>query len=274
VHEVSLIAEAGEVLALTGPSGSGKSTLLAVIAGLEPVTTGVIRWGEEVVSAKRRDLRQRWGLVLQRYGLVSLLTAEENVELVLQARGLPRDQVRDRAAEAIERVGLEHIGDHLIEQLSGGQQQRAAVARAIVGRPGVLLADEPSAELDASTRDRVLHVLVAEANRGAVVILATHDQAVADAAHVEIALHDGRLQLVWHGVTTFTRSESLLVSATLAGRGRRHVRSGGRRHGRGTRRTLSLDVDCWRHPAVRAVREPWRSDAPSLRSVLVGLNRH
>jgi putative ABC transport system ATP-binding protein len=194
LQEISLVAEAGEVLALTGPSGSGKSTLLAVIAGLEPVTTGAIRWGDEVVSPQRRDLRQRWGLVLQGYGLVSLLTAEENVELVLQAQGLPRDEVRERAAVALARVGLEHVGDHLVDQLSGGQQQRAAVARAIVGRPEVLLADEPSAELDASTRDRVLHVLAAEAARGAVVILATHDRAVADTAHLELTLHDGRLQ--------------------------------------------------------------------------------
>ena len=135
------------MLALTGPSGSGKSTLLAVIAGLEPVTTGAIRWGDEVVSPQRRDLRQRWGIVLQ-------------------AQGLPLDEVRERVA----------------------------VARAIVGRPEVLLADEPSAELDASTRDRVLHVLAAEAARGAVVILATHDRAVADTAHLELTLHDGRLQ--------------------------------------------------------------------------------
>jgi putative ABC transport system ATP-binding protein len=194
LQEVSFVAEAGEVLALTGPSGSGKSTLLAVLAGLEPVTTGTIRWGEDQVSTKRRDLRQRWGLVLQGYGLVSLLTAEENVELVLQAQGMARNEVRDRAADALERVGLQHVGDHLIDQLSGGQQQRVAVARAIVGRPAVLLADEPSAELDAATRDRVLHVLVAEAQRGAVVVLATHDRAVADAAHVEITLHDGRAQ--------------------------------------------------------------------------------
>jgi putative ABC transport system ATP-binding protein len=195
LQEVSFVAEAGEVLALTGPSGSGKSTLLAVIAGLEPVTTGAIRWGEELVSPTWR-MRQRWGIVLQGYGLVSLLTAQENVELVLQAQGLPRDEVRDRAAEALGRVGLERVGDHLIDQLSGGQQQRVAVARAIVGRPAVLLADEPSAELDAATRDRVLHVLVAEAHRGAVVLLATHDRIVADAAHVEIALHDGRRQTI------------------------------------------------------------------------------
>jgi ABC-type lipoprotein export system ATPase subunit len=193
LDQVSLTAPAGEITALTGPSGSGKSTLIACLAGLEAVSTGEVHWADRVIGPHALDVRRRCGLVLQGYGLVSLLSAAENVELVLQAQGLPRAEVRSRAAEALAAVGLEHAGDHLVEQLSGGQQQRVAVARAVVGRPEVLFADEPTAELDAGTRDRVLHVLLAEARRGAVVVLATHDRYVADVADTELVLEDGRV---------------------------------------------------------------------------------
>jgi ABC-type lipoprotein export system ATPase subunit len=193
LDEVTVTAPAGEITALTGPSGSGKSTLIAALAGLEPVTTGRIVWEDTVVGPRSRDLRHRCGLVLQGYGLVSLLSAAENVELVLQAQGVARAEVRDRARAALAAVGLDGAGDHLVEQLSGGQQQRVAVARAVVGRPEVLFADEPTAELDAATRDRVLHVLLAEAHRGAVVVLATHDRYVADVADAEVVLEDGRV---------------------------------------------------------------------------------
>lgn len=192
--DVSLTAHPGRLLALTGPSGSGKSTLLAVLAGLEPATSGRVRLGEEAIGPRTPDLRRRCGVVLQGYGLVSLLTAAENVELVLQAQRLPRAGIVARAAEALAAVGLSDVGDHLVEQLSGGQQQRVAVARALVGRPALLLADEPTAELDADNRDRVLDLLAAHARSGAVVVLATHDREVADAAASELVLHDGRVQ--------------------------------------------------------------------------------
>ena len=194
LQDVSLLVPAGGTLALTGPSGSGKSTLLAVLAGLEPATTGTVHWDADLVGPRRRGLRDRCGLVLQGYGLVSLLTAAENVELVLQARGLPPAEVADRAEQALSQVGLAEVADHLVEQLSGGQQQRVAVARAVVAQPELVLADEPTAELDARTRDRILGVLAAQAERGAVVVLATHDRSVADIADDELVLHDGRPQ--------------------------------------------------------------------------------
>ncbi|MCU1601404.1 MAG: hypothetical protein JWO22_2113 [Frankiales bacterium] len=193
LDDVTVTAPAGEITALTGPSGSGKSTLIACLAGLEAVTTGTVLWADDVVGPRSRDVRHRCGLVLQGYGLVSLLSAVENVELVLQAQGVARAEVRSRAAAALAAVGLESAGDHLVEQLSGGQQQRVAVARAVVGRPEVLFADEPTAELDSATRDRVLHVLLAEAKRGAVVVLATHDRYVADVADAEVVMEDGRV---------------------------------------------------------------------------------
>jgi ABC-type lipoprotein export system ATPase subunit len=193
LDDVSVTAPAGQVTALTGPSGSGMSTLIAALAGLEAVTTGSVEWDGVKVGPRSRDLRHRCGLVLQGYGLVSLLSAVENVELVLQAQKLPRAEVRERALEALALVGLDGAGDHLVEQLSGGQQQRVAVARAVVGRPEVLLADEPTAELDSASRDRVLGVLMAAADRGAVVVLATHDHQVAELADSEVVLEDGRV---------------------------------------------------------------------------------
>ncbi len=194
LQDVSLLAPTGRILVLTGPSGSGKSTLLAVLAGLEPATTGTVHWDAELLGPRLRGVRSRCGLVLQGYGLVSLLTAAENVELVLQARGLPLAEVTDRAEQALGQVGLAESADHLVEQLSGGQQQRVAVARAVVAEPELLLADEPTAELDHGTRDRILGVLAAQADRGAVVVLATHDRAVADIADDELVLRDGRPQ--------------------------------------------------------------------------------
>jgi len=194
LQDISLVAAAGRTLAFTGPSGSGKSTLLAVLAGLEQATTGTVHWDADLLGPRLRGVRSRCGLVLQGYGLVSLLTAAENVELVLQARGLPPAEVNDRAEQALREVGLAESADHLVEQLSGGQQQRVAVARAVVAEPELLLADEATAELDGGTRDRILGVLAAQAKRGAVVVLATHDRAVADIADDELVLRDGRAQ--------------------------------------------------------------------------------
>ncbi len=160
-------------LALVGPSGSGKSTLLALLAGLESPDSG---------SVDRTVPSTDVGLVLQGHGLVSLLTAGENVALPLQAPGRPRTswtEIRARVQEALEQVGLAAVADHLVEALSGGQQQRVAVARALVTGPLLLIADEPTAALDAENREHVADLLFALPARGTAVVIATHDTTLA-----------------------------------------------------------------------------------------------
>jgi putative ABC transport system ATP-binding protein len=178
---VDLQVDAGEVVALAGPSGSGKSTLLAVLAGLSPPDAGSVR------------VDGRPGLVLQGLALVPVLTVAENVEVALQARRLPPDEVRARAADALDRVGLGDRGDVLVEHLSGGQRQRVAVARALAPEPDVLLVDEPTSALDAVSRTLVLDLLDAVAARGAAVLVATHDAHVLARAGRVLDLTDGVL---------------------------------------------------------------------------------
>jgi putative ABC transport system ATP-binding protein len=193
LREVSMTVEPGQVLAVTGPSGAGKSTLLSLLAGLAAPDQGRVLFGGEPVRAGDDAHLRRTGLVLQGYGLVSVLTAAENVELVLQCRGVATAEVRARAAAMLERVGLGEQADHLIEELSGGQQQRVAVARALVDRPDLLIADEPTAELDAGTRDLIIQLLREEAWRGATVVVATHDPDVTEKCDDEIHLVDGEV---------------------------------------------------------------------------------
>jgi putative ABC transport system ATP-binding protein len=182
---VDLDVAVGERVAVTGASGTGKTTLLAILGGLERPEEGEI-----VVGA---DLRGRVALVLQGYGLVALLTAAENVELPLQAARHDRHHVLTEAAAALDAVGLADRADHLVDDLSGGEQQRVAVARALVGGPRLLLADEPTAELDATSRDRILDVLLA---RPATVVVVTHDAAVASRFDRRLVLANGRLSPV------------------------------------------------------------------------------
>jgi putative ABC transport system ATP-binding protein len=183
LDQASLTVAGGERVAVTGPSGAGKTTLLHVLAGLERPDRGRVR-----VGATRRV-----GIVFQGHGLVSLLTAAENVELALQAERLARAEVRRRAAAALAEVGLGPGQDRLVEELSSGQQQRVAVARALVVRPDVLLADEPTAELDAGTREAVLELLLAAADDGAAVVLGTHDLNLADRCDRQVRMLAGRL---------------------------------------------------------------------------------
>ena len=181
VEGASLRCEAGEIVGIGGPSGSGKTTLLTVLDGLaQPDRGTVTRAGTPTV-----------GVVLQGYGLVPVLTASENVEVVLQALGRSAAEVRSEAAAAMARVLLDGLGDRLVDRLSGGQQQRVAVARALAVRPDLLLADEPTSELDEVSRDHVVGELQAEARRGGMVVIASHDRDVLAACDRVLWLADG-----------------------------------------------------------------------------------
>ena len=187
VDEVDVDVVPRRILAVTGPSGSGKSTLLAVLAGLVAADGGTLDPADPAARAANS------GVVFQSYGLLPVLTAAENVELPLQLRGLDRDEVRELAEIALARAGLPDIPDRLAEELSGGQRQRVAVARALAVSPALLVADEPTAELDADSAAIVLHALRAEANSGAAVVLATHDPEVAALCDTQLHLVDGRV---------------------------------------------------------------------------------
>lgn len=196
---VDVAVAPGEALAVTGPSGSGKSTLLAVLAGLEPPDAGTVTLaGADLAGLEPAELRRRVGLVLQGYALLALLTAAENVDLALRAAGSGMATERaDRALAALATVGLADRADHLLEELSGGEQQRVAVARALVGRPAVLVADEPTAELDAQTRERVLDLLFDVTRTGVALVLATHDPDVACRCDRQLLVRDGELLPVY-----------------------------------------------------------------------------
>jgi putative ABC transport system ATP-binding protein len=190
VDDVSLTVDPGQMVALFGPSGSGKTTLLTILGGVTKPDSGTVTFDDGPVEAgKSHDL----SVVLQGYGLIPILTAAENVEVALQARGVEPAEVRERAAETLTRVQLVGVGDRLVERLSGGQQQRVAIARALVVRPRLLLADEPTSELDEVTRDAIVTELRQEASSGAVVVLATHDPDVMARCDRTMQIVDGRL---------------------------------------------------------------------------------
>jgi putative ABC transport system ATP-binding protein len=184
-------APPGELLAVRGPSGSGKSSLLSLLGGITAPHSGTVTFAGRRVAVTHAA--QDVGLMLQGHALAAVLTARENVEISLQARGCPPDEVAARAEAALQRVLLDGIGDRPVDRLSGGQQQRVALARAIVHGPALLLVDEPTSELDESTRDHVVRELVAEAERGSVVVIATHDPDVVAACDRVLTLVDGRV---------------------------------------------------------------------------------
>ncbi len=196
LHGVDLVAEPGRLVAVTGPSGAGKSTLLWAVAGATRLAAGGITVGDVPITGRDVAVRCEVVLIPQGNGLATVLTARENILLPLAAAGSGGAEGVRVADEALEQVGLGESGDHLVEELSGGQQQRVAVARGLAFRARVLLADEPTSELDHVNRERVLALLRAEAERGAVVVMATHDPQAAEQADSEVRLDEGRLVVV------------------------------------------------------------------------------
>jgi putative ABC transport system ATP-binding protein len=191
LRATDLSLPAGSMVAVTGSSGSGKSALLWALAGaLRPSSGGVTLRGEPV-GDRRHASRLGIALMPQGGALVSTLTAEENVAVGLLAQGAAPAEVPVRSAAALRAVGLGEEGRHLPEELSGGQQQRAAIAVLLASRAPVLLLDEPTSELDAVNRQRILAALRAEAASGAVVVVATHDPEAAEPADAELMLDEG-----------------------------------------------------------------------------------
>jgi putative ABC transport system ATP-binding protein len=175
VRDLDLHARAGQVVGVTGPSGSGKTTVLYALCGLIPTAGGrLLVDGRSVVPWRDASV----GLILQNLCLVSLLSAQETVALPLQAGGTPRTEVAERSLAALDAMGLAEHAAQLVGDLSGGQRQRVAVARALAGHNDVVLADEPTSALDEHWRDVVLALLVREAARGAVVVVASSDAEV------------------------------------------------------------------------------------------------
>jgi len=196
---VSLGLEKGEFSALAGPSGSGKTTLLNLLGALDTPTSGSIRFeGVELSGLSPSELSElrlrKLGFVFQAYNLIPVLTARENVEFVMELQGVPSAKRRQRAAEVLERVELAGLEEKRPLEMSGGQQQRVAVARAIASRPSIVLADEPTANLDSDTAVRLLE-LMAQLNRedGVTFLFSTHDPLVMEAARRVVRLRDGRI---------------------------------------------------------------------------------
>ncbi|MFH2202965.1 MAG: ABC transporter ATP-binding protein [Elusimicrobiota bacterium] len=200
LSQVSMDFERGEFTAIAGPSGSGKSTLLNIIGTIDIPTRGDVFYeGRRVFSMSENQLADfrliSLGFIFQAYNLIQVLTARENVEYVLALQGVPKDERAERAYEVLKWVGLTAQADRRPDLLSGGQQQRVAVARAIVHRPMVVLADEPTANLDSKTAQSLLDLMAGlNKDRGVTFLFSSHDPRVLKLANRVIEIRDGELK--------------------------------------------------------------------------------
>jgi len=198
VDGVDLLIDRGEFVAIVGPSGSGKSTLLHLMGGLDRPDEGTVFVDEDNISAmsneKLADFRNRVvGFVFQDFYLQPYLSAVENVELPLKIRGVPRSERRTLALEALEAVAMAERAKHIPSQLSGGERQRVAIARALITKPRVLLADEPTGNLDSKTGAQILEIIERINTEGVTVVVVTHDAAVAARTKRRLYIVDGRV---------------------------------------------------------------------------------
>lgn len=198
--DIDLVVESGDFICLSGPSGSGKSTLLNLIGGLDTPTSGeVFIDGEEIDELDKGALAElrlhKIGFVFQAYNLIPVLTAQENVEMVMQMQGVHKSERNQRARSILKEVGLEGMENRRPAELSGGQQQRVAVARAIVSNPSLVLADEPTANLDSHTAENLLDLMRRMNEQyNTTFILSTHDPMVMKRARRLVKLHDGMIK--------------------------------------------------------------------------------
>ena len=196
---VSLRVDAGDYVAIVGPSGSGKSTLLQLLGGIDTPSSGVVELlGTRLDTLSDRELTRlrlsRLGFIFQRFHLLPVLTARENVELPMAEAGLPRPERRTRARELLAYVGLSHRAEHRATQLSGGEMQRVAIARALANHPAVLLADEPTGELDVATGQGILELFRRLNADGTTLVVVTHDERLAAEAGSVIHMLDGTIR--------------------------------------------------------------------------------
>jgi putative ABC transport system ATP-binding protein len=199
VNDLSIDIIKGDFAALCGPSGSGKTTVLNMIGGLDIPTSGkVFLEDNNLATLGRSDLsklrRDRIGFVFQAYNLIPVMTAYENAEFVLKLQGIDEKLCRDKVMSILKSVGLEGLENRRPDEMSGGQQQRVAIARAIVTKPAIVLADEPTANVDSATADSLLDLMQQlNSDEGVTFLFSTHDPRVMDRAHRLIRLLDGRL---------------------------------------------------------------------------------
>ena len=199
LQNVNLTVSQGEYLAVVGESGSGKTTLMNLLGCLDVPTQGICRvhgqnTAELSVDALARLRNQEIGFVFQNFQLVERMTALENVALPLLFRGIDRQEREEVARQALEQVGLGHRMGNFPSEMSGGQQQRTAIARAIAGKPPVILADEPTGNLDPASAKSVLQILDGLAQDGRTIVLITHDREVAKRAHRRVRMTNGRIE--------------------------------------------------------------------------------
>ena len=196
---VSLTIEEGDFVAVMGPSGSGKSTFMNLLGCLDVPTSGKFHLRGVEIGALDKDTlallrRHQLGFVIQGFNLIARTTALENVELPLLYQGVPRAERRARAMESLRHVGLQDRASHLPNELSGGQQQRVAIARALVGRPAIILADEPTGNLDSVKSDEIMKLLVAlNARSGITIVMVTHEPDMAAYAGRTVTFRDGKV---------------------------------------------------------------------------------
>ena len=197
---VNLEFHAGEFAAIAGPSGSGKSTFLHLAGCLDTLTDGMMTvGGRETGKMNRKELallrRQSIGFIFQAYNLIPVLSAEENISFPLTLLGLPQNEIRDRTAKVLKDVGLEGMAKRRPREMSGGQQQRVAIARALVKQPALILADEPTANLDSTIGREILELMLAlNKSAGTTFIFSTHDQMVMDYARRLVRIRDGQIE--------------------------------------------------------------------------------